>query len=157
MFSAAVAFLLVLILASELGCGGGAGGGNGSAPHPTSPGPQTTGTPALQPAGGVITTDFPSVLITDTTPGSTIYYTTDGSTPTTSSSVYSGAIAVNVPATIQALAAASGYTTSAVASATYKFQTPSGTSTILLTPTAVATGSSKPIPLGAVPLTLTVK
>src|SRR3984885_722488 len=33
-----------------------------------------------------------SVTIADSTPSSTIYYTTDGSTPTTSSAIYSGAI-----------------------------------------------------------------
>jgi hypothetical protein len=97
------------------------------------------------------------VVITDATPGSTIYYTMDGSTPTPSSPVYSGAFTVQVSTTVQALATACGYSPSAVASTSYKFQTPSGTSTILLTATAVATGSSKSLQLSPVQLSLTVK
>jgi 6-phosphogluconolactonase (cycloisomerase 2 family) len=63
-----------------------------------------------------------SIVITDSTAGSTIYYTTDGSSPTTSSAVYGGPIAVNGPKTtetINALAAKTGLSNSIVASATY--------------------------------------
>jgi hypothetical protein len=58
---------------------------------------------------------------------------------------------------IQALATASGHSQSSVATASYKFQTPSGASTILVTPTAVPTGSSKQLQLNPIQLTLTVK
>src|SRR5208283_3467637 len=60
--------------------------------------------------------------ISDPTSGSTIYYTTDGSTPTISSAVYSGAIPVagpNTTETIKALAVKGGMTNSTVGSATY--------------------------------------
>src|SRR5205807_3706611 len=60
--------------------------------------------------------------ITDSTPGATIYYTTDGSTPTTSSAVYTSALTFTQTTTLQAMAAASGMTNSAVASATYTIQ-----------------------------------
>ena len=60
-----------------------------------------------------------SVEIECTTPSSTIYYTTDGTDPTTSSSVYSSAIAVNVTTTIKAIAVADGLDDSEIASATY--------------------------------------
>jgi hypothetical protein len=60
-----------------------------------------------------------SVTISDSTPGATIHYTTDGSTPTTGSPVYSGAIAVSTTETVKAIAVAAGYVNSAVASATY--------------------------------------
>ena len=52
--------------------------------------------------------------------GATIYYTTDGSTPTTGSMKYSSAITVSSTETINAIAAKDGMTTSSVATATYK-------------------------------------
>ena len=65
-----------------------------------------------------------SVMLSDATPGATIYYTTDGSTPTTSSTVYSAGSFINVSSTetINAIATAPGYLTSAVASAAYTIQ-----------------------------------
>jgi subtilase family serine protease len=60
-----------------------------------------------------------SVTITDTTPGVTIYYTTNGATPTTSSAVYTGPITVSSTTTIKAIAAGNGYGASSVASGTY--------------------------------------
>src|SRR5437870_13713440 len=77
--------------------------------------------PVLSPGGGTFTSSV-TVTLTDSTPGATIYYTTDGSTPTTSSTPYSGPITVTTTQTIKAIAVASGYTTSAVASATYTIQ-----------------------------------
>ena len=54
-----------------------------------------------------------------TTYGTTIYYTLDGSTPTTSSNAYSSALSVDTTTTIKALAVKDGCSNSAVASATY--------------------------------------
>jgi hypothetical protein len=59
------------------------------------------------------------VGITDATSGAAIYYTTNGDTPTASSTKYSGAIKVESPQTIKAIAIASGDKNSAVASAGY--------------------------------------
>jgi hypothetical protein len=56
------------------------------------------------------------VTITDTTPGATIYYTTNGKTPSTSSTKYTTQIAESTTDTIKAIAVATGYTNSAVAS-----------------------------------------
>jgi hypothetical protein len=78
----------------------------------------TAATPTFSPAAGTYTT-AQSVAISDTTAGATIYYTTNGTTPTTASSVYTGAISVGATETLKALAVATGYTNSAVGSAAY--------------------------------------
>ncbi len=60
-----------------------------------------------------------TVTISDATAGATIFYTTNGTAPTTSSTQYTGAITVNTTETIEAIATATGYATSAVAAANY--------------------------------------
>jgi hypothetical protein len=152
----ALAVVLAAAVTLEVGCGGGSSPAPQTAPAPPSS-PQAAATPSMQPAGGIISTGFPTVTISDGTAGATIYYTTDGSTPTTSSRTYSSGFTLNAPTTVQAMAAATGYANSAVAVATYKFQTPSGSTTIVVTPTAVPSGSSKQLQLNPINLTLTVK
>ena len=56
-----------------------------------------------------------------------MYYTTDGSTPTTQSTPYSGAISVTRNTTIKAITAAYGYQTSAVVTGNYFIQAPNPT------------------------------
>ena len=75
-------------------------------------------TPVISPAGGEVE-EGTTVTISCATSGATIYYTTDGNEPTTSSAVYSGAITVNKAMTIKAFAAKDGYTDSEVVSATF--------------------------------------
>jgi hypothetical protein len=60
-----------------------------------------------------------SVTISEALAAATIYYTTDGSTPTTSSPVYTGPITVSSTETLKARAMATGYLASPVATATY--------------------------------------
>src|SRR5206468_2750240 len=79
---------------------------------------QQVATPTFSPAGGIYSS-YQSVAIPDTTSGATIYYTTDGSTPTTSSARYSGPILVVGTTTIRAIAAAPGWSQSPMASAKY--------------------------------------
>jgi hypothetical protein len=78
----------------------------------------TVSTPTFSPSAGTYTSAQP-VTISDATSGATIYYTTNGSTPTTSSTAYAGPIAVSTTETLEAIAVAKGDTNSAVASAAY--------------------------------------
>ena len=78
----------------------------------------TAVTPTFSVAAGIYAT-AQTVTISDTTSGATIYYTTNGTTPTTSSTKYTGPITVSATETLEAIAVASGYNNSAVASATY--------------------------------------
>jgi Chitobiase/beta-hexosaminidase C-terminal domain len=87
----------------------------------TIPIPQTAATPTFSYPSGTYSSAL-SVAIADATTGAKIYYTTDGSTPTTSSTKYTGPIAVSTSMTIKAIAAAAGYQNSAVASVSYTIQ-----------------------------------
>jgi len=80
----------------------------------------------FSPGGGTYTGSV-TVTISDATSGATIYYTTDGSAPTTSSAVYSSALTFTQTTTLKAMAASNGMTNSAVASATYTVQQPVAT------------------------------
>jgi Chitobiase/beta-hexosaminidase C-terminal domain/Legume lectin domain len=87
--------------------------------YASQPGTSTTATPVFSPAGGNYTT-AQSVVLSDASTGAVIYYTTDGSLPTTSSAVYNGAITVGIgTTTVQAIAVAPNTPQSAVSKATY--------------------------------------
>lgn len=107
---------------------------------------ETVATPTFSPAGGNYT-EAQNVSISCATSGATIYYTTDGSAPTTSSSVYSSPIAVSTTTTLKAIGVKSGMDNSAVASATYTFPAEYATiaawradHTVTSTATSVITG-----------------
>jgi hypothetical protein len=85
----------------------------------------TVATPTFSPAPGTYSSPQ-SVALSDATTGATIYYTTDGVTPTTSSPVYNSPIPVDATTTIEAIAVKSGYNNSAVASGTYTISAGSG-------------------------------
>jgi Chitobiase/beta-hexosaminidase C-terminal domain len=147
------ASLLVVLVSSGMGCNSEGGAPQAQAPQAT----PTAATPAITPNGGAFTAGYPVVTITDSTPGAAIYHTTDGSAATSASAVYSAPFTLNSAATVQAIATASGYSTSLAASAAFQLQTASGTYTLTITPTAIATGSSKPLQISPIQLTLTVK
>jgi N-acetylneuraminic acid mutarotase len=75
-------------------------------------------TPTFSVAAGSYTA-AQTVILTDATAGATIYYTADGTQPTTSSTVYNGPIAVSSTETLEAMATASGYFQSDVAVTVY--------------------------------------
>ena len=74
-------------------------------------------TPTFSPAGGTFTT-AQTVTISCSTNGVSIYYTTNGSTPSTSSTMYNGPITISETTTLKAIAIKDG-TESNVAESTY--------------------------------------
>ncbi len=111
-------------------------------------------TPTFSPAAGAVASGT-MVTISTTTAGATIYYTTDGTAPGASSTQYTGPVAITAATTIKAIATATGYDDSAIASSSYTIATvemaatptfnpaggavPSGTTVTLDTTTAGAT------------------
>jgi LysM repeat protein len=86
-------------------------------------------TPVFSPGAGTYAS-AQSVTLSDATAGAAIYYTTNGTTPTSSSAVYAGPITVASTETLEAIAAASGYSSSAVATAVYAIGLPGAAFTI---------------------------
>src|SRR5271163_4175931 len=88
-------------------------------------------TPLFSPAGGAVTSTQP-ISITDGTPGTTIYYTTDGSTPSPGAGTtqqYTGTFTLPASATVEAIAVATASSTK---------------STLATTTFTVSSGSSSP-------------
>lgn len=85
-------------------------------------GTQTVATPSFTPGGGTFSTTQ-LVSITCSTSAATIRYTTNGSDPTSSSTIYSNPISVSATTTIKAKAFKSGMDDSAIASAVYTIST----------------------------------
>jgi len=81
----------------------------------------TAATPTFSPAPGAYNPGQ-VVTLSDTTIGAVIHCTTDGSTPTASSPVCT-TLTLNTTTTIKAIAVATGYNNSAVASGTYTIST----------------------------------
>lgn len=79
-------------------------------------------TPSFTPTGGNLF-QTTSVTISCETEDASIFYTTDGTNPTSGSTPYSSAITVSSAQTIKAIAIKSGLTNSDVATATYAFPT----------------------------------
>ena len=74
--------------------------------------------PTFSPSGGIYIA-AQTVTIGELTPGTTIYYTTNGATPTTSSTKYTGPITVKASETVQVIAVETGHINSPVATSVY--------------------------------------
>jgi len=80
-------------------------------------------TPTFSVSGGTFTA-YPTLTITDSSPGAVIYLTSDGTAPTSSSLKYSTPIEIFTSMEIQAIAVASGYSPSLIQSADYVINIP---------------------------------
>ena len=76
------------------------------------------GLPVISPNGGVFTNSV-TVSLTSSVPGASIYYTLDGTTPTTNSLLYTGPFVLTQSAGVQAIATMPGSASSPVAEATF--------------------------------------
>jgi hypothetical protein len=108
-----------------------------------------TTNPVIGPANG--TTMYTSgnlnvVTITDPTPGATIYYTTNGTTPTLSSTAYTAPFALTATgsSTITAIAIAPGYALSGVSTATFTVSATAANFTAAVAPSTVTVSPSSP-------------
>lgn len=75
-------------------------------------------TPNISPNGGTFS-GSQTVTITCATKDATIYYTTDGSVPTTGSTKYTGALTISTTTTVKAIAVKDGMNDSAAATAVF--------------------------------------
>jgi parallel beta-helix repeat protein len=98
----------------------------------------TVATPTITPNGGNFS-DSVSVAMQTAIPGASIYYTTNGSTPTQSSSLYTGPMTLTSDTTINAKAFKSGSNPSAVAAASFKNSQIAKGATYWTSPTGTAT------------------
>ncbi|MGB6975506.1 MAG: family 16 glycosylhydrolase [Terracidiphilus sp.] len=103
-----------------LACGCGGGGSTTTTPPPT----PTVAAPQISTA--VAQNGAQVVSLSDTTSGAVIYYSLDGSTPTSSSQVYQAPMLVDSNLTVKAIAVSAG-TLSAVTSQSFSMNIPSGT------------------------------
>ena len=86
----------------------------------------TVAAPVFKPDGTTSFRGTQTVEISCATPGASIYYTTDGTTPTSTGTIYSGAISLTSTTTIKAIAVKADMNDSAVAEATFTRRSSSG-------------------------------
>jgi hypothetical protein len=98
-----------------------------------------TATPVIAPAGGINFTEAKLVTITDSATGAAIYYTTNGTTPTSASTKYTVPFLVGANETVTAIAIASGDSPSTPRLASFTF---AGVPTMLAGPATAITASS---------------
>ena len=102
---------------------------------------ETVATPEFSVASGAVNSGT-SVTITCATDGAKIYYTTDGTEPTASSTEYTGAISITEAVTLKAIAVKSGMNDSAVASVSYTIKETVATPEFSVASGAVNSGTS---------------
>jgi beta-glucanase (GH16 family) len=113
-------FALCAMMVQIAGCGGGGGASTTTTAQVTAPAITAATTAHTQNGAEMVT-------LATTTSGATIYYTIDGTTPTTSSIVYEAPFLVASNLTINAIAAVAGDTNSSVATKAFSPGIASGT------------------------------
>lgn len=114
----------------------------------TQPSDTTAPTVSISPAAGTYSNSQSVTLTANET--ATIYYTLNGSTPTTSSSIYSGPITLNSTATIKCFAKDTAGNSSSVQSATFTINATDTTApTVTISPTPGAFTSGQSVTLSA--------
>jgi hypothetical protein len=115
--------------------------------------PGTVAIPTASVAAGAVAAGT-QVTLSSATGDATIYYTTDGSTPSASSTKYTGAITINAATTVKAVAVKSGMIDSAVAEFAYTITTTSPTLASIASDPASVTlttyGSTKKLDIKAI-------
>ncbi len=86
----------------------------------TIPGALLTAAPVIYPSGGSFLIGQ-SVSMSSSTPGATVYFTTDGSDPTSASQIYLGPLQVASPLTLKGFATSPGLMDSVISSAVFTF------------------------------------
>jgi beta-glucanase (GH16 family) len=114
-----IIFALAAGILISAGCGGAVSAQGSSSNQPSAAAPSIATTPAIN--GAVV------VTLSSPTPSATIYYTVDGSAPTTSSQIYEAPFLVATNLTVNAIAVAPGDSNSAVSTKTFAPNIPSGT------------------------------
>jgi hypothetical protein len=114
-------------------------------------------TPVISPTNGTtmyLSGNLNVVTIADATAGATVYYTTNGSTPTSSSTAYTAPFTLTTAgaATVNAIAIAPGYAFSTVATANFTVSAATANFTAAVAPSAVTVTPSSP---GIVDITVT--
>jgi CSLREA domain-containing protein len=100
--------------------------------------------PSITPAGGSYANSV-QVSLVNNSPGTTLRYTTDGSTPTeTHGTIYSGPFTLTSSATVKAIAYGGGLQPSAVTSATYTVAA-NAAPTVSASPNPATTGEGIPV------------
>jgi Chitobiase/beta-hexosaminidase C-terminal domain len=105
--------------------------------------------PSLSLPGGTYST-VQTLTISDSTPGASIFYTTDGKTPTTSSTKYTGPLSLSTDESIIAIAAAPNFANSPTNGASYVIKVPQFTLSATQDSLSVNSGSQ-----GSLTLTIT--
>jgi hypothetical protein len=104
----------------------------------------TASAPTISPNGGTFAT-AQSVTLSSKTQSASIFYTLDGSTPTTASTEYAGPLTISTDTTIKAIASAPGYLQSSATTVVFTFS--SQTAPVTFSPGGGTYGAAQTVTL----------